>query len=448
MKKLLTIALILLQSLILFGQTEFTSPDNKKKVIIHKIAEDRYQVSVNATPQRVYKKIVKDRIYFISDSNRVAYIAKCDDGYCMVIDGTEQAHYKQIIKDTITVSPDREHYAYMAVKSRGLFNIKALCVIDGIEQPAYDDLLDLGITFSPDSKHWAYGAMKNNEFLYIIDGKEQERYKNLATYGIKYSEDSKNWAYGAFDYKKWICVSGREEAGPGYTDPCETYPKLRGYPSTEYIYFEFGLVSCNSLMVFLFGDEYYPSGEDYYETENNGSVIEPLFDNNYGFVVAIGSYTDKHRSATSVDLSYAQFFPKATWNNNDVKIKYYYSDLNIRSSYKPASFLTLDSYLGINLFARMKIEEGSFTGDYNGVGTRMEDVRLYGGLFRRFLYNSKVGIGMSFFIAPSIIISGYSYGSPVDFKHASGAMGDKKKVLDWTYDPTISYQISIRFLIR
>jgi hypothetical protein len=448
MKKLLSIALLLLQSVILFSQTEFTSPDNKKKVVINKIAEDKYQVSVNSSRHGIYKEIVKNRIYFITDSNRVAYIAKCNNGYCVVVDGIEQTHYKEIMKDTIAVSPDRMHYAYMAVKYRGLFKVKTLYIIDRVKQPVYSNLLENVITFSPDSKHWAYGALKNNEWLYVIDGEEQERYQNLAKAGILFSEDSKNWAYGAFDYKKWVCVSGELETGPGYTDLCETYPLPSFAPFTEYTYLEFGFVSCNSLTVFLYGDEYYPSGNDYYETENNGNVIEPLFDNNYGFLVALGWYNDKHRWTTSVDISYTQFFPKATWNNREVKVKYYYSDLNIKRSYKPASFLTLDSYLGINLFARMKIEEGSFVGDYNGIGTHMEDVKLYGGLFRRFLYNSKVGIGMSFIIAPSLIISGSVYGSPVDFKHASGAMGDKKKVLDWTYDPTITYQISTRFLIR
>jgi hypothetical protein len=448
MKKLLTIALILMQSIILFSQTEFTSPDGKKKVVINKIREGIYVVSVNSVPQRAYAKIVKDKIYFISDSNRVAYIAKCEDGYCVVIDGIEQPHYKQIINKTITVSPDGMHYAYMAVSYRGLFKVKTLYIIDGIKQPTYDNLADIGLTFSPDSKHWAYAALKNNEWLYVIDGEEQKSHNNLAASGIKYSEDSKQWAYGVYDNKTWSCVSGGKEQESDYADPCQTYTLPLVAPEEVYTYIEFGVVSCHSLTVFLFGDEYYPSGEDYYETENNGNVIEPLFDKNNGVMAAIGLYTDMPKSAWSVDISYAQFFPKATWNNRDVKIKYYYSDLNIRRSYKPSDYVSLDSYLGINLFARMKIEEGSFTGDYNGFGTHMEDVKLYGGLFRRFLYNSKVGLGMSFIIDPYIIISGSAYCSPVDFKHASGAMGDKMKVLDWTYDPTISYQLSIRFLFK
>lgn len=211
MKKQLVITLLLLQSCILFGQIEFTSPDGKKRVEIHKTADKKYQVIVDSIQHKPYRKIMKNKIYYFTDSCRVAYIAQCNDGYCVVIDGIEQSHYKEIYDNTLTFSPDRSRYGYLVIKSVGLFSTKTCCVIDGEEQPTYDNFASFGITFSPDSKHWAYAALHDKEWFYMIDGVEQPHYNQLAAKNIVFSQDSQHWVYGAQKNDEWINVSNKNE---------------------------------------------------------------------------------------------------------------------------------------------------------------------------------------------------------------------------------------------
>ena len=104
-----------LYGLNLYSQTEFVSPDGQKRVEIHKTADNKYQVIVDSIPDKSYKKIVNQQVYFVTESYQVVYIAECDDGYCVVVGGVEQPHYTEIFQDKITVSPDRKHWAYSAL---------------------------------------------------------------------------------------------------------------------------------------------------------------------------------------------------------------------------------------------------------------------------------------------------------------------------------------------
>jgi hypothetical protein len=217
MKKLLIITLFILQNFILYGQTEFISPDGKKRVVINKTEDKKYQVVVNSIPHKSYREIVNQKIYFFSDSSRVAYIAKCDNGRCVVVDGIEQPHYFLIYKNKLTLSPDSSHLVYMAIDNKEWFYI-----IDGIEQPHYDAITNK-ITFSPDSKHWAYAAINDNKWFYIIDGIEQPHYYKIHSKGLIFSNDSRHWAYGARNNDGWICVSDENESANDTTDICKEY---------------------------------------------------------------------------------------------------------------------------------------------------------------------------------------------------------------------------------
>ncbi|MBN2104884.1 hypothetical protein JW835_12660 [bacterium] len=212
MKKQLIITMILLQSSIVFCQSEFISPDGKKQVVIQKTADKQYQVIVNSKPHKSYQKIINQYIYFFTDSSQVAYIAKSEYGYCVVVDGIEQRYYKEIYNNTLTFSPDRSRYGYLATKFSGLLSARTCCVIDGKEQQEYDNFASFGITFSPDSKHWAYAAFSDNKWFYIIDGAEQPRYDFVAENNITFSQDGDHWAYGASKDNHWFyVVDGKEQ---------------------------------------------------------------------------------------------------------------------------------------------------------------------------------------------------------------------------------------------
>jgi len=205
MKKLIAFCLIIFQCVVVLSQEIFTSPDGKKRVIIGKNVDGSYQVIVNSLRHNNYQKIVKNKIYFYTDSFKVVYLAKCYDGYCMVVDGKEQQHFKEINNNTIIFSPDKSNYAYAALK-----DTKWLYIINGVEQPQYENV-SIGFTFSPNSEHWAYAASKDNKWFYIIDGVEQPHYDEISLYvstiyGITFSPDSKHWAYAARNDKKWFYI--------------------------------------------------------------------------------------------------------------------------------------------------------------------------------------------------------------------------------------------------
>ena len=210
---------ILIQSINLFGQKEFVSPDGIKKVTIENPTENRYRVVVNSSPQNYYEQIVNQKVYFFTDSYSVLYIAKCVDGYCIVVDGVEQPHYKEIINNRITFSPDRSHYAYMGLIKRGLVNVEICYVIDGKEQTHYDNLSANGIVFSPDSKHWAYAALQNNKWFFVIDGVKQSDYNQVSFANLEFSPDSKHWKYQAEKNSKWIYIVDGKESSSNSFEP-------------------------------------------------------------------------------------------------------------------------------------------------------------------------------------------------------------------------------------
>lgn len=487
MKKLFIFSIIILQGLVLLSQTRFISPDGKKKVLINPIADGRYQVLVNSSLHNYYQQIVKNKIYFITDSFKVAYIAKCDDGYCVVVDGIEDSHYKKIINNKLTFSPDNSHWAYMAIKKNkknvyvidgieqteydGIISIgityspdsrhwayavlnnkKWLYIIDGKEQPQYDGIINIGITYSPDSKHWAYAALNNNEWFYVIDGEEQQHYQDIAITGIIYSYDSKKWAYGAFNKDEWICVSNEPILCNTYKLPITSPPRR---PDEEHDYFEFGIVKSIS-----FPSSHFQNGEHISFTEGNGGVILPKLSDRYGFNITYGSQEVRRKSIWSTEFNYTHLFPKATWNNLDIKIKYYYYiDLNSKISYTPTKKLSFDLLLGLNLMTRMKIEDGSFKYNNNGNISEIEDAKIKGGIIKGFPFNALCGFGISFKVAPKLIISANANARYVVFKSATGAMGSNKEfigflfnpdyrgLLAWEHDPNYTFQISTRFLL-
>ncbi|MBN1597001.1 MAG: hypothetical protein JW894_01800 [Bacteroidales bacterium] len=568
MKKVLIFNLLLLQCFISFGQQEFTSPDGKKKVKIEKITGDRYRVSVNSTPHRSYQNIVNQKIYFFTDSNRVAYIAKCHDGkFCVVTDGVEQPHYKEITGNSIIISPDRNHYAYMALTDRGLTTTEICYVIDGKEQPRYDNLsasgivfspdskhwaygatnndkwfyvidgvkgpdydailnydfspdskhwvygasvndkwfytfdgikqpvydgiMQIGITFSPDSRHWAYGAKNNDkwfyiidgvkepeydglistgivyspdskrwayavleedEWFYVIDGEEQPHYKQITAEGIVFSSDGNHWAYGAEVDDEWVCVLDGKEPPHQGSNLCSSYNLPYSSPSIEISYLDIGFVRYNSMS----GSDF--EGDDNFNyTEDNGVVILPKLEDQYGFNIAYGVQSVSRKFSTGGEFSYTHLFPKATWSDIDVKIKYYYFiDFNLKFSYLPIKSLSLDLLLGLNLMTRMKIEDGSFTYNDNGDITDMGDVKLKGGIFKGFPYNALCGLGISCKVAPKLVISANANARYIVFKRASGVMGKNKELtsslfegglLAWAHNPSNNFQIAVRFLL-
>lgn len=323
MKNLPIILLLLLQSFILYGKTEFISPDGKKRVVINRTPDKRYQVIVNSSSHKRYRKIVKNKIYFFTDSSRVAYIAKCDDGYCVVVDGIEQPHVKKIINDKLTFSPDRSHCAYMVLKDRGLSTTKTYYVIDGEEHPMYDDLSSAGITFSLDSKHWAYAALNDNEWFYIIDGEEQPHYKNVLT-KIIFSKNCIHWAYGAFNNDEWICVSNENESPYDTINICNEYLLSTTFPKKEEptdLYISVG--PCINTI----GGDF--DGKTYYAREARsiglyyGSCFIPEIKSSYGYMFKLGGlvkYDDNKRYG--FEICSIRSYHNASWEHYDMEVKY------------------------------------------------------------------------------------------------------------------------------
>jgi hypothetical protein len=491
MKKLLIYCLLILQCLVSFSQERFTSPDGKKTVLINRLPNGKYQVIANSSAHNYYKRIMKNQIYFFTDSFKVAYIAKCESGYCIIIDGIEGPHYKKIIKNEIKFSPDRTHYAYMAQTNQkfsyiidgeeqpeydgimtigitfspdsrhwayaALNNNKWFYIIDGIKEPEYDGIISTGITFSPDSKHWAYAVLNNEEWFYIVNGIEQPHYKQVAANGIIFSADSKHWAYGAEKDNKWICISDGKEPPHEDSDLCSSYDLPTTSPSIDNSYFEIGFVSCQSESLMATDSDF--QGEDITLTyTNNGAVLLPKLTNNYGFSLVYGAQSIYKKFGTGMEFNYTLLFPEATWNSVDVKVKYYsFFDCIFKFMYLPAKRLSFDLSLGLNLSTRMKIEDGSFTLDNDGNILSTDDAKLKGGIIRGFPFNVLGGIGVSYKITPKLIISANTYARYVLFTRATGAMGKNKKlkssgflyggIMDWVNDPNLNFQFSTRFLL-
>ena len=212
-----------------------------KRVKINKTADNLYQVIVNSTPHKSYKKIVDDKIVVFNDSLSVAYIAKDDDGYCVVVDGFEHPHYEKIYKNRLYFSPDSSRLAYFATEVNVGWTstkVKTCCVIDGEEQPWYDDFATFGIIFSPDSKHWAYAVLNDKKWTYIIDGVEQPYYELIAEKHINFSRDSQHWAYGAYMNNEWVCVMDGTITQDDTSDLCKDFikeKKLQEFPDRKFV---------------------------------------------------------------------------------------------------------------------------------------------------------------------------------------------------------------------
>jgi hypothetical protein len=252
MKKQFIALLLLLMQINIFGQEVFTSPDNKKRVEIRETADKMYEVTVNSSPHKAYKSIVNNRIYFVTDSFHVVYIAACPGGYRVVvdgkedplisdipeicnfnlnqhwyylgrntnysfysIDGKEQPRYSYINRKSIFFSPDGTRWAYLAKKE-----YETIYIIDGVEQPSYGKI-ERPIIFSGDSKHWAYLVQKKSKWFYIIDGEEQPQYDEIAAEGIIFSSDNTHWVYYAYLNKEWLCVSNEEDNSKGSYNLCD-----------------------------------------------------------------------------------------------------------------------------------------------------------------------------------------------------------------------------------
>lgn len=491
MKKLLILTLLSLQCFALFSQNRFTSPDGKKTALIIRLPNDKYQVIVNSTAHNYYQRIAKNKIYFLTDSFKVAYIARCDDGYCVVIDGIEGHHYRRILGNKITFSPDSKHWVYAALENKKWFyiidgikkpqydgiivmeitfspdskhwayavlkNNKWFYVIDGIKEPEYDGIISTGITFSPDSKQWAYAALNKNEWFYIINGTEQPHYKQVTANGIIFSADGKHWAYGAQKDNKWICISDGKEPPHEDSNLCSSYVLPEVAPSVDKTYFEVGFVSCNPIELFGTASDFQGENLKLTYSDNDGGVLLPKLNNNYGLRVILGGQSIYKKFGISTEFAYTRLFPKATWNDFDYKVKYTFFDLNMKFMYLPAKSLSFDLLFGLNLSTRMKIEDGSFLLDINDNMINTDDAKLKGGIIRGFPFNVLGGMGVSLRIFPKVIISANTYARYVLFTRATGAMGKNKKlkasgfiyggIFDWVNDPNLNFQISTRFLL-
>jgi hypothetical protein len=237
MKKLPVFTLLLLLSCVLYAQKVFISPDGKKRVEIKQTGGGLYQVTVNSTPHKPYQEIQNNKIYFITDSCAVLYIAQNNSSSCVVIDGIEQSYYNIEQSNTkyktynVFLSPDGRHWALSVnLKYRSII-LEAFYVIDGKKQPFYNkvgliqfspdnkhwfypakdkeksfyDWVSSILTFSPNGKQWSYRAKDKKKYFFVIDYVEQSHYHWVSLH-LTYSPDSKRWFYEAQDKNKWFYV--------------------------------------------------------------------------------------------------------------------------------------------------------------------------------------------------------------------------------------------------
>jgi hypothetical protein len=221
----------------------------------------------------------------------------------------------------------------------------------------------------------------------------------------------------------------------------------------KFTYFDFGLLSYKSKGESL--SDFQGEGFNRTEPDNDGIVILPKFDPNYGFIVSAGLQNNKFRIfGISGGVSYTRLFPKATWENNEVEAKYHFIDFNTELLIFPIKQLSVDLTAGINLLTRLKIQDGSYMDDNSSSTILMEDVKLSGGIFKNFPANIQVGVGLSFYITPCIIISGDAFTRLIAFKYVTGAMGKNIQIspfddfLSGIHDYSNYFQISMRFLLQ
>ena len=248
--------MLILLNTILYAQDVFISPDGKKRVELQQSANNTIQVLVNSVPLGTYQRIANRRVYFVTDSFKVVYIASCAEGYRVVVngkegsvvnnipvivtyksnrhwfylgrnaannysfycfDGIEQPRYTEIEENSLVFNSDSTHWAYLATK-----NIKQGYIVDGIEQ-FHNGKIKGTISFSPDGEHWAYLAQKGFKWFYIIDGEEQPRFDDISNEGIIFSSDSKNWVYYAYGKKEWKCITSDDLSATGDSPLCYTF---------------------------------------------------------------------------------------------------------------------------------------------------------------------------------------------------------------------------------
>jgi hypothetical protein len=152
----------------------------------------------------------------ISQTGRLAYVARSAAGDALVIDGVAGPAYAAIptppwyagIRLPIVFSPDGNRYAHNAKKGD-----RWVVVVDGVEGPAFDQLVNDHPFFSADSRHVAYIGVRDGKARVVVDNVEGPPYDRVQ-FGSQlavFTDDSQRVYYiGHRDGRSSLVVGDRE----------------------------------------------------------------------------------------------------------------------------------------------------------------------------------------------------------------------------------------------
>jgi hypothetical protein len=152
----------------------------------------------------------------ISQTGRLAYVARSAAGDALVVDGVVGPTYAAIptppwyagLRLSLVFSPDGNRYAHNAKKGD-----RWVAVVDGAEGPVFDQIVNDHPFFSADSRHVAYIGVRDGKARVVLDnveGPPYDRVQFVSSLAVFADGSQRVYYVGHRAGRSYLVVDGRE----------------------------------------------------------------------------------------------------------------------------------------------------------------------------------------------------------------------------------------------